>query len=134
MGKSLNRVEIIGNLTKDPELKNTNSGTAVCTFTVATNRDWVKSTGEKQEETEFHRVVAWEKLAELCAQLLTKGARVYIQGRIQTKEITLSDGTKRDSTEIVASDMIVLSSKAVTTEPGHEEIIIETTEVVTKIG
>lgn len=111
MGKSLNEAQIIGNLTRDPELKTTEKGTAVCTFAVATNRDWKTSTGEAKEETEFHRIVAWEKLAELCKQLLAKGTRVYIKGRIQTRKFTAADGVERESTEIVANDMIVLSSR-----------------------
>lgn len=123
MGKSLNEAAIIGNLTRDPELKVTEKGTSVCTFAVATNRDWKTSTGEAKEETEFHRVVAWEKLAELCQQLLAKGTRVYIKGRIQTKKFTAADGVERESTEIVANDMIVLSQRPVVSVVGETPVV-----------
>lgn len=122
MGKSLNDAQLIGNLTKDPELKTTQTGTPVCTFTVATNRNWTTGNGEAKEETEFHRIVAWEKLAELCSQLLTKGARTYIRGRIQTRKYTNSEGVDKEVTEIVASDMIVLSGRATEATPASTPI------------
>lgn len=109
--RSLNKVMLIGNLTRDPELRYTPQGTAVCTFGIATNRYWTTDAGEKREETEFHRVVVWNKLAELCAQLLFKGRRVYVEGRLQTRAWTAQDGTQRQSTEIVASDMLILDSR-----------------------
>lgn len=109
--RSLNKVQLIGNLTRDPELRYTPQGTAVCTFGMATNRSWVTEGGEKREETEFHRVVAWNKLAELCAQLLFKGRRVYVEGRLQTRQWTAQDGTQRQTTEIVISDMLILDSR-----------------------
>jgi single-strand DNA-binding protein len=107
----LNKAQLIGNLTRDPELRYTPQGTAVCTFGLATNRQWTTDTGEKREEADFHRVVAWNKLAELCAQLLTKGRKVYIEGRLQTRNWTAQDGTQRQTTEIVCSDMILLDSR-----------------------
>jgi single-strand DNA-binding protein len=85
MARSLNRVQLIGNLTRDPELRYTPQGTAVCSFGLATNRSWTTETGEKKEEAEFHRIVAWNKLAELCSQFLTKGKKVYLEGRLSTK-------------------------------------------------
>ena len=109
--RSLNKAQLIGNLTRDPELRYTPQGTAVCTFGLATNRQWTTDTGEKREEADFHRVVAWNKLAELCAQLLTKGRKVYIEGRLQTRNWTAQDGTQRQTTEIVTSDMILLDSR-----------------------
>lgn len=109
--RSLNKVQLIGNLTRDPELRYTPQGTAVCTFGLATNRSWVTDKGEKKEETEFHRIVAWNKLAELCAQLLFKGRKVYIEGRLQTRRWTTPDGTQRQATEIVANDMMILDSR-----------------------
>ena len=109
--KSWNRVELIGNLTRDPELRFTPSGAAVCTFGIATNRTYV-SEGEKKEEVDFHRLVAWNKLAELCNQLLKKGNRVFISGRIQTRSWEDSSGQTRQVTEIVVEDMILLSPKA----------------------
>ncbi len=119
MARSLNSVQLIGNLTRDPELRYTPSGVAVCTIGVATNRNWVTDTGEKKEDTEFHRVIAWNKLAELCNQLLTKGAKVYFHGRLSTRSWTAQDGTQKSTTEVIADDMIILSSsKKTATEPG----------------
>jgi len=109
--RSLNKVSLIGNLTRDPELRYTPAGTAVCTFGLATNRQWTTDTGEKKEDAEFHRIVAWNKLAELCAQLLHKGRKVYVEGRLQTRRWTAQDGTDRVTTEIVINDMIILDSR-----------------------
>lgn len=111
MARSLNKAILIGNLTRDPELKYTPSGAAVCTFGVATNRQWVTDSGEKKEDAEFHRLVAWNKLAEICSQLLTKGRKVYVEGRLQTRTWAGQDGVQRNSTEIVVSDMIILDSR-----------------------
>ncbi len=111
MARSLNRVELIGNLTRDPELRYTPSGTAVCSFGIATNRSWTTDTGEKHEETEFHNIVSWNKLAELCSQFMVKGRKVYVEGRLQTRKWTTQDGQQRSTTEIVISDMILLDSK-----------------------
>ena len=111
MARSLNKVTLIGNLTRDPELRYTPQGTAVCTFGVATNRQWTTDAGEKKEDAEFHRVVAWNKLAEICSQLLTKGRKVYVEGRLQTRSWTGQDGAQRTSTEIVINDMIILDSR-----------------------
>src|SRR3989344_1458168 len=109
--KSLNKVQLIGNLTRDPELRYTQQGTAVCTFGVATNRSWVTDAGEKKEDTEFHRIVSWNKLAELCSQLLKKGRKVFVEGRLSTRSWTGQDGAQRTTTEIVISDMIILDSR-----------------------
>ena len=109
--RSWNRVELIGNLTRDPELRYTPNGAAVCTFGVATNRTYV-SEGEKKEEVDFHRLVSWNKLAELCNQLLKKGHRVFISGRLQTRSWEGADGTQRQTTEIVIEDMILLTPRA----------------------
>lgn len=111
MARSLNRVELIGNLTRDPELRYTPSGTAVCSFGLATNRSWTTDTGEKHDETEFHNIVAWNKLAELCSQFLVKGRKVYVEGRLATRKWTGQDGQPRTTVEIVISDMILLDSK-----------------------
>lgn len=109
---SLNKVLLIGNLTRDPELRYTPQGNAVCTFGLATNRSWVPAEGgERREETEFHRIVAWNKLAELCAQLLTKGRKVYVEGRLQTRQWQTPDGQQRQVTEIVIDDMRMLDSR-----------------------
>lgn len=109
--RSLNKVILIGNLTRDPELRYTPAGTAVCTFGVATNRQWTTQTGETKEETEFHRIVSWNKLGELCSQLLSKGRKVYVEGRLATHSWTAQDGTQRTTTEVVIDDMIILDSK-----------------------
>ncbi len=110
--RSLNKAMLIGNLTRDPELRYTPQGTAVCSFGLATNRSWMPSDAtERREETEFHRIVSWNKLAELCSQLLTKGRKVYIEGRLQTRSWETPDGEKRQSTEIVAEDMVILDSR-----------------------
>lgn len=119
--RSLNKVLLIGNMTRDPELRYTPQGTAVCTMGLATNRTWVTDNGDKKEETEFHRIVAWNKLAELCSQLLFKGRRVYVEGRLQTRQWTGQDGSQRVATEIVIEDMIVLDSKRQGEEAPVEE-------------
>jgi len=111
--RSLNKVQLIGNLTRDPELRYTPQGTAVCTFGLATNRSWTTDSGEKREETEFHRIVAWNKLAELCSQLLFKGRKVYVEGRLQTRSWTAQDGSSRQTTEVVIEEMIILDSRQV---------------------
>lgn len=111
MARSLNRVQLIGNLTRDPELRYTPSGSAVCSFSLATNRSWTTDTGEKKEEAEFHRIVAWNKLAELCSQFLTKGRKVYLEGRLSTRNWNAQDGTQKTTTEIIINDMILLDNK-----------------------
>ena len=111
MARSLNRVQLIGNLTRDPELRYTPSGTAVCTFGLATNRSWTTETGEKKEEAEFHKIVAWNKLGELCSQLLAKGRKVYLEGRIAYRKFTNKEGIEQNSTEIVIDDMMILDPK-----------------------
>lgn len=108
--RSWNRVELIGNLTRDPELRYTPNGAAVVTFGLATNRTFVTD-GEKREEVDFHRLVAWNKLAELCQQLLKKGTKVFVSGRLQTRSWEGADGTQRQTTEIVVEDMILLTPK-----------------------
>ena len=105
---SLNRATILGNLTRDPELRQTPNGQNVSSFGVATNRAWNGSDGQRQEQSEFHNVVAWGKLAEICGQYLTKGKKVYIEGRLQTRDWEGQDGVRRYRTEIVAENMIML--------------------------
>jgi len=110
--RSLNKVLLIGNLTRDPELRYTPQGTAVCTIGLATNRSWTSPEGgERNEETEFHRLVAWSKLAEICGQLLKKGRKIYVEGRLQTRKWTSQDGQEKQTTEIVMDNMIMLDSK-----------------------
>jgi len=103
---------LIGNLTRDVEVRYTPSGTAVATFGLATNRSWSTGDGaDRQEETQFHRIVAWSKLAEICGQLLFKGRKIFIEGRIQTRKFTGQDGQQREITEIVAENMMILDTK-----------------------
>lgn len=109
--RSLNKVLLIGNLTRDPELRYTPSGAAVCTIGLATNRSWVTDSGEKKDEVEFHRVIAWNKLAELCSQLLAKGRKIYVEGRLRTNSWQTADGQSRSTTEVVIEDMIILDSR-----------------------
>ena len=102
---------LIGNLTRDPELRYTPTGAAVCTIGLATNRYWTTEAGEKKEDVEFHRVVAWNKLAELCSQLLVKGRKIYVEGRLHTNSWQAQDGSQRSTTEVVIEDMIILDSR-----------------------
>ncbi|NCP47253.1 single-stranded DNA-binding protein [Candidatus Collierbacteria bacterium CG10_big_fil_rev_8_21_14_0_10_43_36] len=108
--RSLNRVTLIGNLTRDPELKYTPQGTSVCTFGLATNREWTDSSGQKQEGAEFHRIVAWGKLGEICSQLLVKGQKAFVEGRLQTRQWKTQDGSDRQITEVVIEEMIALNT------------------------
>ena len=108
---NLNKAMIIGNLTRDPELRNTPSGQSVVSFGVATNLIWTDQSGQQQKKVEFHNIIAWRKLAEICAKYLHKGSKVYIEGRLQTTDWTGQDGVKRYRTEIVAENMIMLDSK-----------------------
>jgi single-strand DNA-binding protein len=108
---SLNRAQIIGNLTKDPEVRQTPSGTLVASFTIATNHTWRDQTGNKQEKAEFHNMVAWGKLAEICQSYLKKGKKVFAEGRIQTRDWEGDDGIKRYKTEIIVENLIMLNSR-----------------------
>ncbi|MFH1621178.1 MAG: single-stranded DNA-binding protein [Patescibacteria group bacterium] len=136
---NLNRAMIIGNLTRDPEMRTTTNGQNVCSFSVATSSQWVNAQGVKQERTEYHPIVAWGKLAEICSQYLAKGRKVYIEGRLQTREWEGQDGNKRQRTEIVAENMIMLDrapaaglqsgtigSQVSATEPTIEKVPAET--------
>jgi len=105
---NLNKVMIIGNLTRDPESRTTPQGVQVTTFTVATNFIWTDPSGQRQEKVEYHNVVAWRKLGEICAQYLTKGSKVYVEGRLQTRSWDDQSGNKRYRTEIIAENMIML--------------------------
>lgn len=110
--RSLNKVQLIGNVTRDPELRYTPNGTPVCSFGLATNRSWMPEGGtERREETEFHKLVAWNKLAELCSQLITKGRKIYVEGRLQSRSWETPDGEKRSATEVVIEDMMLLDAR-----------------------
>ncbi|NTW22521.1 single-stranded DNA-binding protein [Candidatus Falkowbacteria bacterium] len=105
---NLNKAMIIGNLTRDPEVRNTPSGQMVATFSVATSQVWNDQSGQKQEKVEYHNIVVWRRLAEICSQYLRKGSKVYVEGRLQTREWTGQDGVKRYRTEIIGENMIML--------------------------
>ncbi len=120
--KSLNKVLIIGRLGRDPELRYTPNGTAVATLAVATNESWQdKETSQWQERTEWHRVIAWDRHAEIAGEYLSKGSRVYIEGRLQTREWEDKDGIKRWTTEIIVRDMIMLGGRGDSYSPRIEE-------------
>jgi single-strand DNA-binding protein len=105
---NLNKAMIIGNVTRDPEVRQTASGASVATFGVATNFSWNDPSGQRQERVEFHNVVVWRKLAEICGQYLHKGSKIYIEGRLQTRDWVGKDGVKRFTTEIIGENMIML--------------------------
>ena len=111
MSRGLNKVMIIGRLGRDPEMRYTPSGKPVTSFSVATNRSWVNSEGERREDTEWFNVVAWGNLAEICKQYLTKGQQVYVEGRLQTRGWEDQDGKKHYRTELVANEMIMLGER-----------------------
>jgi single-strand DNA-binding protein len=111
-GRGVNKAILIGNLGGDPELRSTPSGTPVATFTLATNESWTDRDGQKQERTEWHRIVAWGKLAEICGQYLRKGRQVYIEGRLTTRSWEDRQGNQRKTTEIVAQQMLMLGGRA----------------------
>ncbi len=111
MGRGLNKVMIIGNLGRDPEMRYTPSGKPVTSFSLASSRSWVSSDGERREETEWFNVVAWGNLAEICNQHLNKGQQVYIEGRLQTRSWEDDNGQRHFRTEVVANEMIILGSR-----------------------
>lgn len=106
---SVNKVILIGNLGKDPEIRRAQSGIAVANFTLATNESWNNKEGQREERTEWHRIVVFGKLAEICGQYLQKGKQVYVEGRLQTRSWEDKDGNKRYTTEVVASNMVMLT-------------------------
>ena len=123
--RSLNKVLLIGNLTRDPELRYTPTGTAVCTFGLATNREWVDASGQKQEGAEFHKIVAWTKLAEICSQLLFKGRKAYVSGRLQTRNWQGQDGAERTTTEVVIDEIIAFGEGKGGGQPLDESYVPE---------
>jgi len=115
----INKVMLIGRLGQDPEVRYTPDGTAVANFSIATSEEWKdKNSGEKRERTEWHRIVAWRKLGEICGEYLSKGRQVYIEGRIQTRSWEDKDGNKRYTTEIIASDVQFLGGRDSATTAG----------------
>jgi single-strand DNA-binding protein len=121
MAYSLNRAQIIGNVTRDPEVRQTPGGQSVASFSVATNSVWIDKAGQKQEKAEFHNIVAWGKLAEICGQYMQKGRKVYCEGRLQTRDWDGDDGVKRYKTEIIADNIILLDRAGAPVEGGNYE-------------
>ncbi len=107
----INKVILVGNLGADPEIRYTQEGTSVATFNIATTERWTNKSGEKQESTEWHRIVAWRRLAEICGEFLHKGSKVYIEGKLQTRKWQDQSGNDRYTTEIVAREMKMLDSR-----------------------
>jgi single-strand DNA-binding protein len=104
--RSVNKVILLGNLTRDPELKRPEGKKPVCIFGLATNRSWVSYTGEKREETMFHRIIAWDTWATVCQQYLKKGRKVYVEGRLQSRSFTGQEGVERSGVEVVLEDLV----------------------------
>ncbi|MCD6290769.1 MAG: single-stranded DNA-binding protein [Anaerolineae bacterium] len=120
MARGLNKVIIIGNLGRDPEMRYTPSGKPVTSFSVATSRSWVTADGERKDATEWFNVVAWGNLAEICNQYLRKGSRVYVEGHLQTRSWDDEQGQRHYRTELVANEMIMLDSRAPDVDLGGE--------------
>jgi len=110
--RSINKVIIIGNVTRDPEIKQTTSGQPIATFGIATNRDWMTRNGERHTSSEFHEVVAWSKLADICSKYIRKGKLIYIEGYLKTRSWDTPEGVKKFRTEIVVNDLIMLDKRA----------------------
>lgn len=110
MSRSVNKAILVGNLGGDPEVRSTTSGTAVCNFSLATNEAWTDKQGNKQQRTEWHRIVAWGKLADICGQYLSKGSQIYLEGRIETNEWTDRDGNDRKDKQIVATQLVMFGN------------------------
>lgn len=130
--RCINKVILIGNLTRDPELKQTTNGQSIATFGLATNREWMTKDGRKQQSSEFHELVAWARLGEICQQYLKKGKLVYVEGYLKTRVKLLPDNTKKFRTEIVVQDMIMLDKRAANSE--EEKKILEAAAQAAEAG
>jgi single-strand DNA-binding protein len=128
MSRDLNKVTIIGRLGRDPEMRYTSSGKPVTTFSVAVGRAWTTTTGDRRTATEWFNVVAWGGLAEICSKYLDKGQRVYVEGRLQTRRWTDSEGVKKSSVEVVANEMIMLDKSAARDNTGGVDLDSESYE------
>ncbi len=117
--RSINKVTLIGNLGKDPELRYTSSGVAVASFTLATNETWKDPEGNVQERTQWHNIVAWRKLAEICGEYLKKGSKIYLEGKLQYRNYDDKNGVKRYVTEIVIDEMLMLDTKQASQGPAE---------------
>lgn len=127
--RSVNKVILIGNLTRDPETRTTDSGQQVTTFGLATNREWITKNGEKKSSAEYHECVAWARLADICAKFLKKGKFIYVEGYLKTRSWETPEGVKKFKTEVIVQDMIMLEKrpKSVNEEymPAEEELALE---------
>jgi single-strand DNA-binding protein len=129
----LNKVMLIGNLTRDPEVRTTPQGANVATFSIATNLRWTNAAGEKQEKAEFHNIVAWRKLADICAQYLKRGMKIYVEGRLQTRSWDDAQGQKHWRTEVITDNMIMLSrdkNGGSTDTPNNNETEVQQTSPI----
>ncbi len=125
MSRGLNKVMLIGHLGRDPEMRYTPSGRPVTSFSLAINRTWNTSAGERQSETEWFNIVAWGNLAEICKQHLTKGQQVYIEGRLQTRRWDDKEGNKHLTTEVVASEMLIIGDRRETNANQGEDVNVQ---------
>ncbi len=119
--RSVNKAILIGNLGKDPELRYTSAGVAVASFSLATNESWKDPEGNTQERTQWHNIVAWRKLAEICGEYLKKGSRIYLEGRLQYRTYDDKNGVKRYVTEIVMDEMMMLDSRGAGAGGGSQD-------------
>ena len=126
---NVNKVILVGHLGRDPEVRYTASGTAVANFTVATTENWTSKEGQKESHTEWHRIVAWGRLGEICGEYLSKGKLVYIEGRIRTSEWEDQEGNKRQTKEIVATNMTMLGSRSAMDSVSEERSFSEKSPV-----
>lgn len=133
--RSINKVIIIGNLTRDPEMRQTPNGQPVVTFGIATNREWMTKDGTRKNSTEFHEIVAWARLAEICHKFLKKGKLIYIEGYLKTRSWDTPEGVKKFKTEIIMQDMIMLEKRpkgeempALNADESFQEEVTETEE------
>lgn len=127
--RSINKVILIGNLTRDPELRQTPNGQSVCTFGIATNRQWITKDGQSHNLAEFHEVVAWARLAEICHQFLRKGKLVYLEGYLKTRSWDTPEGVRKFKTEIIIQDMVMLDKRKDSNEKEEDYIPAEETLV-----
>lgn len=128
--RCVNKVILVGNLTRDPEMRQTTNGQSVVTFGLATNRDWMTKDGRKMTSSEFHDLVAWAKLGDICYQYLKKGKLIYVEGYIKSHSKVLPDGTKKFRTEIVVQDMIMLEKRAKDDEAVEQKMLEATAQTV----
>ena len=116
----VNKVILVGNLGDDPIVRFTKNGNAVASFSIATSEKWTGKDGEKHEKTEWHRIIAWNKLGEICGEYLSKGKQVYIEGKLQTRKWEDNDGNEKHTTEIVANNMTMLGQRGSSEGSGHQ--------------